>query len=113
MIGSPVARHTLVRRRAAAQGNSQGVPVRNWAEAVDTPLTGWALDAGDTSEDGEGRPGVVLRWTARGPLGADVEETDRVLVDGVEYQIDGGVVRVPGPISAVSHTRLRLRLVKG
>jgi hypothetical protein len=111
---SLVFNQTITRRRAPSSTNSRGEVVRSWDSAVDAPLSGWALDAGDTSEVNDGRDGIVRVWTARcRSLTVDLVDSDRVVVFGVEYLIDGAVLRQPGPSSMTSHTILRLVHVDG
>lgn len=86
--------------RSGREASFQGV------QKVD--LHGWALDAGDTRRDAVNRDGALIQWTARGPFTADVERHDRITVFGERFQIDGGVIRQPGPTSLTSHTILSL-----
>lgn len=81
------------------------------AELVD--LAGWALDAGATTRDAQNRDAASIVWTARGPYNADVERHDRIVVLGEKYQINGGVVRQPGPTPLTSHTILLLERWEG
>jgi hypothetical protein len=76
-------------------------------------LSGWALDAGNTLADAQNRDGALIQWTARGPFAADVERHDLIVVFGEKFQIDGGVVRQPGPSSTTSHTILLLKAWEG
>lgn len=71
-------------------------------------LSGWALDAGNTIADRVNRDGASIQWTARGPFDADVERHDQITVLGEQYQIDGAVIRQPGPSPLTSHTILSL-----
>jgi hypothetical protein len=107
VIGSPIARHTLVVVRAPEVSDGRRM-IYDWPNATRTDSPGWALDAGDTSADTAQREGGSIEYTARGPYDADVLQTDRIEALGATYLIDGAVVRQPGPIPAVSHTILRL-----
>lgn len=113
MIGGPVARHTLGIRRPAGTENGHGNTVRTYPGSASHQSPGWALDAGTTSESRDGRLGIIYAYTARGPFDADVIDGDRVDVFGSTYDIDGGVVRQPGPSAMTSHTILQLRFVAG
>lgn len=76
-------------------------------------LDGWALDAGATVKDLQNRDGASISWTARGPITADVERHDRITVFGERFQINGDVVRQPGPTALTSHTILLLERWEG
>ena len=108
MIGGPVARHTLTVRRAPLVEDDRGNQERDWANAEETPIPGWALDAGNTSQDLQNRDGSSVEYTARGPFNADVQGSDRVLYAGDVYEITGGVRRQPGPSALTSHSILLL-----
>ena len=107
MIGGRVARHTLGILRAAETSDGRRT-VRDWPNATTTPSPGWALDVGDTAVDNAQREGGSVAYTARGPFDADVQQTDRVVILGETFLIDGAVVRQPGPTARTSHTILRL-----
>lgn len=85
----------------------------DFTDAVSVPLEGWALDAGNTLQDTQNRDGVLIQWTARGPFDADVQHRDRITVFGEQFDIDGTVVRQPGPTPRTSHTILLLRRWEG
>jgi hypothetical protein len=113
MIGGLVDRHTIVVRRAPLRRNSHNDEVRDFTQATDSPSAGWAVDAGDTSEDNDGRDGIVSSYTLRGPFTADVLDSDRIVLFGVEYLIDGSVRRQPGPSARTSHTIVKLTRTAG
>ena len=108
MIGGAVARHRIEVVRAPLVDDGRGNKTRDWANATETPLTGWAIDAGSTVEDETNRDGSAVEYTIRGPYAADVAAADRVRLLGGLYKITGGVLRQPGPSALTSHTILRL-----
>lgn len=89
-------------------GNGRGGLEADFTGVVPVNLPGWALDAGNTLADRQNRDGAVVQWTARGPFDADVDRHDRITVYGGKFQIDGAVIRQPGPTSRTSHTILLL-----
>lgn len=113
MIGGLVAQHTIGIVRAPIVDDGRGNETPDWSAAVTTPSAGWAIDAGNTAEDLNGRDSDTAEWTIRGPYAADVRPTDHVELLGVTCTIVGAVMRQPGPTSLTSHTILRLKRVDG
>lgn len=108
MIGGLVARHAIVVVRAPLVDDGRGNVTRDWTQATERELDGWAIDAGNTTEDEVNRDGSSVEYTVRGPLAADVEAQDRIRLLGDLFVIEGGVLRQPGPSPLTSHTILRL-----
>lgn len=113
MIGGRVARHTITITRAPLVDDGRGNMTADWANATSSPSEGWAVDAGDTTENADGRDSTTAQWTIRGPYGADVVASDHVTLLSVECEIVGAVLPQPGPTPGTSHTILRLRSVTG
>jgi hypothetical protein len=113
MIGGLVARFEITVIRPSFVDDGRGGQVEDWNNATRTGSAGWAVDAGDTSEDLDGRSSTTAHWTIRGPFAADVRATDHVGLFGDECEIVGAVLRQPGPSTMTSHTILRLRRVTG
>lgn len=108
MIGGLVARHTLRVQRAPLVDDGRGNQARDWANAEEHDSAGWAIDAGDTSEDNENRDGAAVSYTCRGPFGADILGSDRVELFGSLFEVVGGVLRQPGPSPVTSHVIVKL-----
>ncbi|WP_159576097.1 hypothetical protein [Microbacterium sp. 8M] len=113
VIGGLVDRHTLVRERPVMVDDGRGGLEPDSTTATPVDLPGWALDAGATVADLQNRDGALIQWTARGPFDADVQRHDRITVFGEKFQIDGAVVRQPGPSPRTSHTILLLKNWEG
>ncbi|WP_425836958.1 hypothetical protein [Microbacterium sp. PA5] len=113
MITGAVARHSIVVVRAPLVDDGRGNETRDWVNATETTLHGWAVDAGSTIEDETNRDGSAVEYTIRGPYTADVVATDRVRLLGGLFQVTGGVMRQPGPSPLTSHTALRLTRWEG
>ena len=108
MIGGLVARHTIEVIRAPEVDDGRGNLKRDWVNATETTIPGWAVDAGSTVEDEQNRDGSAVEYTLRGPLNADVVASDRVRLWGGLYVITGGVLRQPGVTALTSHCIVRL-----
>ncbi|MGV9364521.1 hypothetical protein [Amycolatopsis sp. NPDC003731] len=67
----------------------------------------------EIQRDRENRDAVIRRWRLITPPGADINEHDRVAVDGVVYEVDGFIQRWQGPTGALAHDELELKRVDG
>lgn len=108
MISGVVARHTLTVRRAPLVDDGRGNMTRDWSASADHASAGWAVDAGDTTEDTVNRDGASVAYTCRGPWGADIAAGDRVVLFGELFEITGGVLQQPGPSPVTSHVIVKL-----
>ena len=97
------------RVRAPLVDDGHGNTDYDWANAVTSSVGGWGVSAGGTVEDLNRRDGVQIAYTIRGAYDADVEASDRLILFGVEYEIDGGVMRQPSPTGLTSHTIIKLK----
>ncbi|UGS26326.1 hypothetical protein K8F61_17120 [Microbacterium resistens] len=108
MISGVVARHSITIVRAPLVEDGRGNEARDWEHAAESASAGWAIDVGASGEDTVNRDGSSVAYTLRGPFAADVQATDRVRLFGDLYDVDGGVLRQPGPSPVTSHTIIRL-----
>lgn len=77
-----------VRRGSPGGFNAYGDPVSG--STTDTVVAGCAVAPRYSTEPTErGRQGVVVGLTVYAPAGTDIVSTDRILIAGVEYTIDG------------------------
>lgn len=113
MIIGTVASHTVQVVRAVMVDDGRGNESPSWGSASKTPSEGWAIDAGNTAENLDGRDSDTAEWTIRGPFNADVRPTDRIELLGATCSIIGAVMRQPGATDLTSHTLLRLKQVTG
>lgn len=109
------ARHTLTRLRGVSTDDGMGGTETDWETPAELPIPGWAVDAGNTVEDLERREGSSVEYTARGPLDADVLPGDRMRLpwESDPFEVDGDVLRQPGPSAATSHSIVRLKRWRG
>lgn len=113
MIGGRVARHTLTIRRAPLVDDGRGNEVHDWEDSSDTESPGWAVDAGDTTEDLDNRDGSSVSYTCRGPIDADIVGSDRVVLFGDVFEVTGNILKQPGPTARTSHAIVRLTRWEG
>lgn len=113
MISGVVARHTITVVRAPLVDDGRGNRARDWPNAAEHTLGGWAIDTGGTTEDESNRDGSSTEYLLRGPIEADVVATDRVRLFGALFHINGGVLLQPGPTALTSHAILRLTRWEG
>ena len=67
-----------------------------------------------TNEDRDGRvDNVNDRFRLRAPFNADIESGDRVIWNGMTFEVDGDVFHVKSPTGRVSSTRCSLARWKG
>jgi hypothetical protein len=112
---SLVFRHTLLRRRSTGTTEDRhGNAVSDWSSPDELPIPGWAVDAGDTTQDLVGRDGSTVAYTVRKKgLDVDVTGSDRLVLFGEEFPVYGDVLRQPGATDATSHTIVRLIRAEG
>lgn len=80
---------TLGLRRYSVTVDRYGDEVEGWADPVDWPVHGIAPGAMDEPWSPE-RDLSHIEWTVYAPIDGPVpHERDRVVVDGVEFNIDG------------------------
>lgn len=113
MIKGRTARHTISRERPARVPDGRGGTRSDFTGAASVAIPGWSLDVGASARDMANRDGALIAWTARGPFEADVARHDRVTVYGEQFQINGAVLRQPGPSARTSHTILFLEKWEG
>jgi hypothetical protein len=111
---SRVFSHTVGILRPTVAQDSAGDDVVSWAGVVPISSSGWAVGVGDATENNDARDGVTATYTlVKRGLDVDVRPTDRVRLFGEDYEVDGEVLRQPGPSSLTSHTIVRLKRAEG
>lgn len=112
---SGVFRHSIIRRRPVFVDDNRGGVVATWpAEPDEATLTGWSVDAGDTSQDTANRDAASVAYTIRHRgLSVDLLRSDVVVLFGIEYEIEGDILKQPGPSPATSHVIVKLRRWEG
>lgn len=118
MTGISWAGDTVTVLRATVTTTQRGDAVLDWSSAAEIPLTGcrWQPRTGDEITPGGGgatRDAVIDGLTLFAPLDADLHALDRMLVDGVTWEVDGPPRRWRGPTGALAHTEATLRRVDG
>lgn len=59
------------------------------------------------------RDSVQYRWKMFLPPNSDITAYDRVIHQGVTYEVDGDIQRWPSPSGAITHDECALNLVRG
>lgn len=107
-------RHQVVTRLRAPLGTDEyGNRARAWEDAATAELAGFSVQPLGGEEETTDRQTVVTRAQLWGPSGTDLESTDRVVAEGVTYEIDGPVHRWPAPGGGEHHINANLRKVVG
>lgn len=113
----PWFRDSIVRVRAPLVTGPYGDPERDWEAAERTPLTGWRVQpvqgSRQTAAETIPRDGLERSRRAFGPIGADIEQTDRIEWAGATWGIDGDVDRWRGPTGRLAHTEMLLTRMEG
>ena len=100
MIGETIVR---LRAQEAVERNRYGGAVTGWDSAVSAEIDGCAVSPRFNPEDTAlGRQGVIVGLTVYAPPGTDVLPTDRVVVRGVEYEVDGQPGEWTNPYDSLS-----------
>ena len=109
----PLAQVVAVRTFVEGATDPFGNPAESWAAPVDVPVFGFA-PAGTSEPFGVGRDAVA--WDLDLFAGPDftLAARDRVLVLGVEHEVDGRVEDFThGPFGFAPGVRVRLTRVEG
>lgn len=106
---------TAQRLRPVARTDRYGNVVADWAGAGSALIAGCALAPRVAGEErGHGRQGVVVGWTLFAPPDADIAPTDRVVVRGRTYEVDGEPAVWTSPFAgAAGGVEIALRRVDG
>jgi hypothetical protein len=111
MIGYHTDTVTVLRAPIVQDDYNNDVP--DWPNATETAVTGCRVQPERGSEYTIDRDAVVTRWRLFGPDGMDIQDTDRIVHQGVTYDIEGSVERWPSPTGALAHIEARLMRVEG
>jgi hypothetical protein len=84
---------TLTVERAALVDDGHNNQVRDWSTAVTHDIDWCSIQPGATSEFLQGRDESVISYTVFAPDGADILSSDRVLIDGNPFSINGEIIR--------------------
>lgn len=87
----------------------RGSHERDWPHAVTHHVAGCSVQPAGTSLDvSEPRSNTTIRWTVFAPVDADVVKSDRILIDGTPYSIDGEPQRWSSPTGRLDHMTFSL-----
>lgn len=88
-----------------------GAQVPDWTNPTVHAVTGCSVQPAGGSEDRVNRDAVTTQFTLYAPLDADVRATDRVVFDGVTFEVDGPPRR--WATGVLDHIEANLRVVNG
>lgn len=92
----------------------RGSTVPDWENATEHQVSRCQVVAASTQQDRDGRVvNVSDSRTFRACYDADVEPGDRIVHEGVTYEVDGEVFHSKSPTGRVSTTRCSLRRWEG
>ncbi|MEE2041973.1 hypothetical protein Q7689_00795 [Nocardiopsis tropica] len=80
---------------------------------TETPISGWDIQPGATTEDTDSGNTVTAEWIAIGPPAADITATDQVRWRGDLYQVEGAPGRWPDERGRPHHTEVELSRIRG
>lgn len=88
----------VIRRGTAAASGRRNDGGTDWTDPVDTEVAGCLIAPRSTSENLDGRTGVIVGVTVYLPAWADITSADRLVIRGELYDVNGepGVWTSPG-----------------
>jgi hypothetical protein len=109
-----VTGETVTIRRPDATSDRYGNAGPDWSSVTDTAVAGVAVAPRLEGEDRTlGRQGVVVGLTLYLPPGSDIAATDRVVVRGDVYEVDGEPGDWRSPHSTAKGIEVAVRRVAG
>jgi hypothetical protein len=78
---------TILRAGTTTDSHNDGVP--DWDTPSSTIISNCYVEQGTTDEQLINRDTVEILWTVYAPPGIDVLATDRIVFEGITYDIDG------------------------
>lgn len=87
----------------------RGTRVRDWANATEHEVAGCSVQpAGTSTSWGDPRQAVNVQANLFAPLGADIQEGDRIGFMGRSYAMNGAPLPYRSPTGAASHLFVQL-----
>lgn len=90
---------TVTRLRAATDTDRRNDTVYDWSDTDEADIEGCAVAPRTSAEDNTGRTAVIVGLTLYAPFDADILAVDRIVYDGMTYEVDGAVGRWRNPFS--------------
>lgn len=106
---------SVTRVRPGTTTDRYGATVDDWTDTSNLAITGCAVAPRDAEEDrGNGRQAVIIGFNVYAPAGADVLPTDRLIVRGDTYSVDGEPGVWTNPFTDITEgVEIRTRRVEG
>lgn len=109
-----VTGETVTIVRPAETTDAYGNPAADWDDPTETAVDGVAVAPRvDTEDRSAGRQGVIVGLTLYLPAGAAIAATDRVVVRGDTYEVDGEPGDWRSPYSTAKGVEVAVRRVVG
>lgn len=102
---------TLVRERPTFVDDGHGNEVADWTAPDSLAIDGWSVQPGLSAIDAINRTGVLISFTAWGPVDADVRALDRIQYRGKPFVIDG--FPEVWDLGVLDHTKIFLKRWEG
>lgn len=106
---------SIIVRRAGATKDRYGNRNQDWSNPVDSqPLEGWLdLKPMKADESDRNRTDATAEGIAYLPAEADVKASDRLVIDGVVYQLHGLPSPIYRPGYGIHHYECRISRAEG
>lgn len=104
---------TRVRPQTTTDAHNPVAAVDWTLTPVSSTLTGCRFQPVSTSEDLRLREGVEVNARLLGPLDLDLTAQDRIVFDGLTYEVVGEPLNHRGPVGNVAHVEVLLRRFDG
>ncbi|WAB09061.1 head-to-tail stopper [Arthrobacter phage Chridison] len=112
MLPISFARQTLVRIRPAEISDHGNVNY-DYANAVETPLSGCIVQPTTSTEVSVNRNATLTQYLVQAPASVDIRDSDHFRYAGKEYQIVGEVQIQPSPTGTLDHATFTINRWEG
>lgn len=110
----PFAFHTVIRDRASAVLDAGNAPVKTWG-TQNLSISGCNVQPMSANEIQDAGFDQSMNWQKlHAPPGSDITTIDRVIFDGITYEVEGPPQNWPDPFTgAVNHLYVILKATRG
>lgn len=94
--------------------DARGDSVRSWENPTEVAAACWAAPSSSGEPIGPGRTQVVTtERTLRFPAGTDIDADDRVVLEGLTWEVAGRPSPAYTPGDGVHHLRVQIKIAEG
>jgi hypothetical protein len=110
-----ILRQTVTRLRAPLIANEYGLEAskRDWEHAESLEIRGCSVQPSVYPEYDRDREAVTIGWKLYAPTSAGLLASDRIVSDGLTYEIEGEPLTWPSPSGQLDHIEAVLKRVVG